>query len=322
MPPVPAGEPLTRMQLRVLGWSDSAIDELLRAGELQSKHRGVLVPTSMEATFVNTVRAASLAVPCGTIGRETATYWWGLDTPPEGSATGAVRMWVPPGSGAESRPGIEVRITPLQPDEIVVSAGVGFTSPARTVIDRARFGGFAVGLPLADAALRLGLCTSEDLAAVVARLDRARGVVAARETVRWARPGVRSHPESIVRAVLLQSGFDAPEVGYPIRDDDGYLLAEADLCYPALLVWIECDGYDVHASREAFGPDRRRQRWLERRGWLVIRVTSDDLRRPAQFLDDLRAALADAPRRVAALPPGRSPEADAARKQLIKELAG
>jgi hypothetical protein len=47
-----------------------------------------------------------------------------------------------------------------------------------------------------------------------------------------------------------------------------------------------------------------------------MRFVDTDLRQPACVCAEWRAAIADAPRRIAALPPGRSPEADEARRAL------
>jgi hypothetical protein len=55
---------------------------------------------------------------------------------------------------------------------------------------------------------------------------------------------------------------------------------------------------------------------LSRRGWHVIRIVDTDLADPRGFILDWKQAVADAPARIAALDPGRSPEVAAARRAL------
>lgn len=330
-PDDPGVRPRTRAELRALGWTDSAINELLRGGSWRSMHRGVLAPRSLSEGFVTRVRGAALAVGTDAVGlprdvvvgRETAARWWGLEgldlaRADEGAP---VQIWVPPGTNAESRPGIDVRTTTIHDAERVASRGIQITSPARSVIDLARERGFATGLTLADAMLRQRLGSLADLEDVVSRMGRARGVVVAREVARFARQGTRSCAESRLRAPILRSGLPCPAVGFALFDAEGRMLAEADLAYVDLLIWIEYDGFDVHTRRRAFGADRVRHRWLERRGWFVLRTSAVDLGRPHLFLADLEAAIADARRRIAALPATRSPEVAAARRALGLDAA-
>ena len=56
---------------------------------------------------------------------------------------------------------------------------------------------------------------------------------------------------------------------------DGELLAEGDLGIKMLLIWGEYDGYDVHSQRRVFRGDRVRDRWVDRRGWKVMRFTDE-----------------------------------------------
>ena len=129
-----------------------------------------------------------------------------------------------------------------------------------------------------------------------------------------ARHGTDSAMESISRLVLVDAGLPVPDVDLRIVDEFGRPLARGDLGYRLLLVWIEYDGYDVHTERTAFRLDRSRQNWLQARGWQVLRFSDAALRYGGtQMVRDVRQALLAAPARIAALPAGLSPEADAAR---------
>jgi very-short-patch-repair endonuclease len=81
------------------------------------------------------------------------------------------------------------------------------------------------------------------------------------------------------------------------------LLARGDLGYWRWLIWIEYDGWEWHSSREKFGSDRHRDRWLNRRGWEVLRITDRDLANSRSWTDQLRRAIAEAPARISAMSP-------------------
>ncbi|HEY5858533.1 MAG TPA: DUF559 domain-containing protein [Aldersonia sp.] len=58
-----------------------------------------------------------------------------------------------------------------------------------------------------------------------------------------------------------------------------------DLAYPDAKIAIEYDGDDFHGGPFAVRRDKARIAWLQDRGWLVIVVTADDIRRwPDQFV--------------------------------------
>ena len=44
-----------------------------------------------------------------------------------------------------------------------------------------------------------------------------------------------------------------------------------DFALPRRMIGIELDGQRTHSSTQAIAADRRRQRWLEARGWYIIR---------------------------------------------------
>lgn len=75
---------------------------------------------------------------------------------------------------------------------------------------------------------------------------------------------------------VVDLGFPVPEVNSWIKDLDGVGLFRTDLAWPELKIALEHNGYAAHQGRDA--RDASRLADLERRGWLVIVVTADDLR--------------------------------------------
>lgn len=49
-----------------------------------------------------------------------------------------------------------------------------------------------------------------------------------------------------------------------------------DFGFPRQRVGIEIDGHDYHSSREQRTADAKRQRYLERQGWRIIRFTASE----------------------------------------------
>jgi hypothetical protein len=207
--------------------------------------------------------------------------------------------------------------TDLEPSAIVVIDGEPYTSVPRTLIDLARS-----SLPrllivqLLDGALSDGHCTLDELHEELHRLAGRRGVRQASERVGLARLGVDSPPETEMRLVLVDGGVTGLRTAVPICDEIGHVLARADLADPDHMLWGEYDGYDVHTQRATFRSDRAGDRWLERRGWHVMRFTADDLRRPAALVREWAAALANSPMRILGMSADRSPELAAAQRLL------
>ena len=59
--------------------------------------------------------------------------------------------------------------------------------------------------------------------------------------------------------------------------ENGRLIAETDLSWPEVRLYVQLDGWRYHSSREAFVSDRARDRTLVRLGWTVLRYTWQDV---------------------------------------------
>ena len=215
-----------------------------------------------------------------------------------------------------ARGGIRRRIADLPDADVVVVGGLRVTSPARTIVDLARTEPMLLALQLADGALRDEHCTAADLVAVCDRMVRVPNVRRARRVAELTRPGVDSPQETLVRRQIVDAGLPEPTPRLELHED-GRLLAAGDLGYWKWLIWLEYDGYEFHSERGMFGSDRSRDRWLGRRGWEVMRLHADDAARPTAYLRELEAAIRDAPARIAAMDPSRSPELAAAQQLLV-----
>lgn len=99
-----------------------------------------------------------------------------------------------------------------------------------------------------------------------------------------------SPSESWLLVVLTDGGLPMPVPQYRIVDPHGREIWRLDFAWPDLLIAIEYDGYAVHLGRVEF--DNARDEDLRRRGWTVIRASSQDLRSPAVLISSVKEAFA------------------------------
>jgi hypothetical protein len=87
---------------------------------------------------------------------------------------------------------------------------------------------------------------------------------------------------------IVDCGFPAPSVNWPLYAPDGREVYRLDYAWPELRIAVEYNGYAVHSGHEA--EDAARTEDLRRRGWIVIVVEAEDLVRPGRFEAALEAA--------------------------------
>lgn len=115
------------------------------------------------------------------------------------------------------------------------------------------------------------------LASAAARHHRSVGAGRLREALPHLRPGPLSRRETLLRLRIIRAGLPEPMVGYQVLD---HRLAPyeptVDLAYPDQRVAIEYEG-DHHRTPEQFRRDIARYERLQDIGWIVVRVTADDV---------------------------------------------
>ncbi|MFC4137985.1 MULTISPECIES: hypothetical protein [unclassified Microbacterium] len=131
-------------------------------------------------------------------------------------------------------------------------------------------------------------------AQIEARLDawgRFPGCATIRRALAFVRAGVESPKETETRWLIVSAGLPEPVLQHEVRDR-GVLIARVDLAYPELRIAVEYEGDGHRTSQTQWRRDIRRQRDLEDRGWIVIRLTQHDLSPASSFIPRLRRALA------------------------------
>lgn len=187
-------------------------------------------------------------------------------------------------------PGLVTRAGGLSGDDVCLLNGVPATTPERTALD------LACWLPLTDAVARvdaLARATRLKLADVGLLADQQRGrrgIVRARRMIELVDAGAQSPKESWLRMLLVQAGLPRPQTQIPIHDEFGRAVAYLDMGWPGLKIAVEYDGDHHRTRRSQYSYDIRRLEMLQRRGWIVIRVTAEDS--PQDVLRRVRDALA------------------------------
>ncbi|MEV0798894.1 hypothetical protein AB0I34_14435 [Kribbella sp. NPDC050281] len=164
------------------------------------------------------------------------------------------------------------------------------TSLLRTVVDCARVLPFAEALAVADAALATECLSQEELLAATVAM-RGPGCPNARRMAVAATGLSGSILESILRALLIIEGIDGFEPQVLVTN--GWFRARVDLGHRLARVALEADGFEFHGSRRDFTADCHRYDELVAAGWLVLRLTYEQIiGDPAWVVATVRAALA------------------------------
>lgn len=133
--------------------------------------------------------------------------------------------------------------------------------------------------------------TTDDIAVRLDEWKRFPGCGIIRRALPITRVDVESPKETETRLLMLAHGLPEPVVQHEIFD--GFrLVARTDLAYPELKIAVEYEGDGHRTSKEQWRRDIQRQRELEARGWLVIRLTQEDLDHAEALITRIRNAIA------------------------------
>ena len=174
-------------------------------------------------------------------------------------------------------------------DRVMVD-GIPVTSLARTWVDLAPLLSLADLVAAGDSALRAG-ATMDELADVIRRSRRLRGVRRAREAFPLLDARSRSRPESHLRVATLGPDMPRFEVNEPVYRDEGGWLAEPDLSLKDARLALEYKGED-HAELKRMRRDITRDADMRRERWLTLEYgPAEVFGRPWQIAPELRALI-------------------------------
>lgn len=187
-------------------------------------------------------------------------------------------------------PGLMTRAEPLSDDEVCVLSGIPVTTAERTALDLACWYPFNDAVASVDALARATEIKIADVELLVKHSRGRRGIARARRVIGLVDAGAQSPRESWLRTLLVQAGLPRPQTQIPIYDAVGKAIAYLDMGWPELKIAVEYDGEHHRTRRSQYSWDIRRSEMLQRRGWIVIRVTAEDSE--ADIVRRVRDALA------------------------------
>lgn len=292
--------------------------DVLRGASFRQPFHGVRVPAHLPDSLEVRCRAAALLLPeDATFSHATATVLHGLPlplgyaTPGGGGAAGRERDPSPRRTPHDARvplhvtvpvreprvvgprlTGIVTHMAKLEPQEAQAGAdGLRRTTPTRTWLDCSASLVLVELVALADAALRRGLVTDDELRRAVRGWTGRPGAALSRRAVTLIEPCTDSPMETRLRLLLVLAGLPRPVANRDVVAH-GAWIARPDLSYPELKIAIEYDGDHHRVSRRQWQNDIGRRRVLEDEGWLVLVFTADDvLKRGTDTVRRVRSAL-------------------------------
>ena len=273
---------ITHDQALECGLSEKAIRHRVDSGRWLRRHIGVYAVAGAPRSWEQDLLAACLAAGRGAVvSHRAAAALWGMD----GLRRDVIELSVPRPLCHRLR-GVTVhRSTDLERSMPTTRAGIPVTSPMRTLVDLgAVVPSWTVERAL-DQTLSRRLVTvvglRRQLDALARKGRRGAGVLRALLDERADSSfGTESVLEALMRRLCRDHGLPVPVSQFEVRCGRR-LLGRVDFAFPDDRLAIEVDGYEHHASIEAFQHDRARQNDLVGGGWTVLRFTWDDVtRRP------------------------------------------
>jgi Protein of unknown function (DUF559) len=178
----------------------------------------------------------------------------------------------------------------LADDEVQLIAGMPATNPARTALDLACR--YPVGQSVAaiDALAHVTDLKIADVELLTERYKGRRGIRRARGALTLVDAGAESPRETWLRLLLVRAGFPPPQTQIAACDEYGQVVAVLDMGWEDVKVAVEYDGDQHRSDRRQYTWDIRRFEYLDRIGWIVIRVVAGD--HPADIVRRVRSALA------------------------------
>lgn len=291
---------LARRDLESCGFSANEIRGLVRSGALDHLHRDAYrVPAPDDgpwSRYPAAVRAATRSDPTRLLTGPAALTIHGLPTfGPQMAIHGGLDA-----RGGSSRRSLISTVAMPPSEQRAVVEGVRVASPARAVLDTARLTTVVAGVMAADAALRRGLTTPEELGAVLATMRGLGGVARARVCCELADARSESPGESWSAVVMHEHGIPRPERQHDFYDARGFI-GRGDFWWPEARVVGEFDGRMKYGRGNPSGrppedvlwDEKVREDRLRATGPTVVRWTTTDLRRPASWIGMLRARLSE-----------------------------
>ena len=278
----------------------------LAAADLERPFHGVRQPREADQVASTLLHCRALAAVIRGdqfFSHETAAEMWGCPLPPSRSAQNPIHLTTAFPRQASRIDGVVGHRS--NRSEFTHRHGLRVTTPEDTFLDvSARLSVpdlVAVGdhLILEPRVLDpndLRPYTTVEKLALRGETFHGRGAVAAASAIRQLRQGAASRPETLLRLLLVDAGFDEPLTQQPIRDAAGKLVGYVDLLFPLERVAVEYDGEHHRTDSVQYNHDVIRKEELRQvldgfvsvRKWELFGNRASAVRRVRRALDHAR----------------------------------
>ncbi|UUY06144.1 DUF559 domain-containing protein [Svornostia abyssi] len=265
-------------QLRALGLTPRQIDYRLEIGRLHRRYRTVYVVGSPGLSLEGERLAAMLAAGPGAVLSHAAAchHWRLLRRQPTG-----LDVTVPT-SGGRAQQGFRVHRHPtLRPPDTTTRLGIPVVRPARAILDLAQTARRDITIQAIDEAHVQRLARGPHLHTQVAAYPKHPGAKALREILRTHVGGsllTDTDLEDLFLEICRTHGLPQPATQHRI----GRLTV--DFAFPASRIAIETDGGKYHGTPAAVRRDHRRDSYLIRMGWQVLRFSDEQIEYQPQIV--------------------------------------
>jgi very-short-patch-repair endonuclease len=258
-------------------------------GQLRSRYRAIYPD-------VYTPRIAAPSLYANTVG---AWLWSGRRAPITGRAASAIHgsLWVDENAPIElvwrnNRPpdGIITRNDHFTHDDVIEVNDMAIATPQRTAYDLGRYLPRLAAVTHLDALSRSTGLAADHVAPLIDRYKGARGIRRLRHAIDLMDGGAQSPKETWLRLLLIDAGYQRPRTQIPVLDDFGNEFASLDMGWEHVKIAVEYDGDQHRTDRIRYAWDVKRLRRIHGRGWLHVKVISED--RPDDVLQRVGRAWA------------------------------
>jgi hypothetical protein len=269
-----------------LGSEALARDEISR-GRLRSAYRAIYPDVYMPrigepSLYANTMGAWLWSRRRGVITGRAASalhgaLWVDEDSPVE-------LIW----NNNHPPQGIIARNERFTCDEVNEINDMAVATPQRAAFDLGRFLRRDSAVMHLDALARATGLASDHVLPLADIYKGARGIRRFRTAIDLMDAGAQSPKETWLRLLLIDAGYPRPQTQIPVFDDRGVPIAFLDMGWEDIMLAVEYDGDQHRTDRKRYVWDIRRQAFVERRGWIDIRVVNED--RPRDILERVGVA--------------------------------
>ena len=292
-----------RREYRASGYTDRAIDTMVRDGTLARVRRGAYVAgdvwRALDENGRHSVRARAVQKQaCTELVLSHVTGLLEFDSPTWGLDLSEVHATRRDGRAGRREAGVHQHAGLIEAGDVLQRNGMQVMRPDRLALEVATTTDVEHALPVLCDLLHRKLVTSEELAERHRTMTFWPRSLGSEVVIRLADPRIESVGEARTWHLCFSQKLPMPVPQYEIVDPSGRVVARVDFAWPELGVFVEFDGRVKYEKllREGERPstvvlrEKEREKLICRlTGWRCVRLTWADLEHPERTAAMIRA---------------------------------